>query len=236
VIDARLAPASAAISRDVVAARPRRPMHRRVAASNELGVSFIRTYDPSVRDDDRWAILAGVVVLLAGAALAAARFWGEAPPARDLECAVGAIAFGAVVAAPGVLALLSVHDRPALALPAALVLLPLSFISFALVTLPLLVPAVLLFRRYVRAPGPKGRDAATTFAVALLLVTAGLALFAHEDPRSWTTATESGSTSDVVTYAEAAVAVGLAGAAVAGGWWATRPRQPGDGSSQITEM
>ena len=92
----------------------------------------------------------GCVVLLAGAALAAARFWGEAPPARGLECAVGALAFGAVAAAPGVLALLSVHDRPALVLPAAVLLVPMSFISFALVTLPLLVPACMLFRRYRR--------------------------------------------------------------------------------------
>ena len=188
-----------------------------------------------MHDDDGWAIFAGAVVLVAGAALAAARYWGEAPPARDLECAVGALAFGAVAAAPGVLALLSVHDRPALALPAALLLVPLSFISFALVTLPLLIPAVLLFRRYLRAPNRTGRDAATTVAVALLLVAAGLALFAHEDPRSWTTATGGGSTSDVVTYAEAAVAVGLAVVAVAGGWWATRPGQPAEGMLQITD-
>ena len=75
----------------------------------------------------------------------------------------------------------------------------------------------------------------TTVAVLALLVAAGLALFAHEDPREWTTATGGVyGTSDVVTYGEAAVAVGLAAAAVAGGWWATRPGQP-EGMLQITD-
>jgi len=99
--------------------------------------------------------ITGGFVIAGGVTLAVVRFLGEVPPGRDLECATGAIAFGAVIAAPGVLALLALHDRPALLLPAAWLLVPLSFISFALVTLPLLIPAYLLFRVYLRSAGPR---------------------------------------------------------------------------------
>lgn len=70
-------------------------------------------------------------MLAGGVALAIVRFFGEVPPGQNIEAAVGATAFGAVIAAPGILALLSLRQRPAMALPAALVLIPLSFLSFA---------------------------------------------------------------------------------------------------------
>jgi hypothetical protein len=163
----------------------------------------------------------GGFVIAAGIMLGLVRFFGEVPPGRDLECAAGAIAFGAVIAAPGVLALLAAHDRPALLLPAAWLLIPLSFISFALVTLPLLVPSFLLFRTYLRtAPDGSGwRTAATTVTVLVLLVEAGIALFANDDPREWVTATAVYGTSDVITYAEAAASLALTTTALAAGWW-----------------
>jgi hypothetical protein len=124
-----------------------------------------------------------------------------------------------VFAAPGVLALLAEPDRPALLLPAAFLLIPLSFVSFALVTLPLLIPSYLLFRTYVRtaAPGHGWRTAATATVVLGLLVAATVSLFAHDDPREWTTDRAIYGTSDVITYAEAAVSLALTVTAIAAG-------------------
>src|SRR4051794_443880 len=68
----------------------------------------------------------GVVVVAAGLGLAALRFAGGTPAEQGLEGAIGALALGAVVAAPGVLAILAVRDRTVLLLPAAIILIPLS--------------------------------------------------------------------------------------------------------------
>lgn len=170
-------------------------------------------------------LVSGGLVVVAGMAFAMVRFFGEAPPAQTIEAAVGAAAFGAVIAAPGVLALLALRDRPALLLPAAVLLVPLSFLSFALATLPLLVPALLLLRAFARAElrQPGWRVAATSIVVVTLLLAAVAAFFVHDDPRHYTTDTASYSTSDIVTYAEAALSSALAASAVAIGWVCTRP-------------
>lgn len=165
--------------------------------------------------------MTGVFVIAAGVAFALVRFCGEHQLARNLETAVGAVAFGAVIAAPGVLALLALRGRPALLLPAALLLIPLSFLSFALVTLPLLIPAFLLLRIYVRDAGNGSgrlRTAATTIVVLLLLVAALVALLAHEDPREFVGESATFGTSDIVTYAEAALSLVLASVALSVGW------------------
>lgn len=175
----------------------------------------------------RLILVTATLVLAGGVVFALVRFYGEAAPLRTFETVVVAIAFGAVIGAPGLLALLALDDRPALLLPAAIVLVPLSFLSFALVTLPLLVPAVLFVRACARAtPASATRQtAATTVSVVLLLVAALLALFAHDDPRHYMTATTSGGTSDVVSYAEAAVSLTCTTLAVlAGRWSAPRVR------------
>ncbi|MFP3901782.1 MAG: hypothetical protein ACLFXM_13080 [Acidimicrobiia bacterium] len=168
----------------------------------------------------------GGLVIAAGVGFGVLRFAGEVPPAQDLEAAMGATAFGAVIAAPGVLALLALRDRPALLVPAAVLLIPLSFLSFALVTLPLLIPAFLLLRAYLRAAhtGSGWRAALTTVVVLTLLVAALAALFAHEDPREYRTETSGYSTSDIVTYGEAGLSLGLTATAIVAGWWlAARP-------------
>jgi hypothetical protein len=174
------------------------------------------------------------LIIAAGVALAFVRFYGEVPPGQDLEAATGALAFGAVFAAPGVLALLAEPDRPGLLLPAACLLVPLSFVSFALVTLPLLIPAFMLFRAYARAasPGHGWRTVATTAAVLALLVAATIALFARDDPREWVTERSVYSTSDVVTYAEAALSLGLTLTAIAAGHAlaAIRGARPSEGT------
>lgn len=166
----------------------------------------------------------GGFVIAAGVAFTLVRFFGKAPPARNLETALGAVAFGAVIAAPGVLALLAVPDRPALLVPAAVVLVPLSFLSFALVTLPLLIPAVLLIRAWARTapPGTAGQAALVTVTVVLPLLAALLALFANQDPREYRTDDAGYSTSDIVTCAESALSLGLSALAVAAGRFLTR--------------
>lgn len=138
--------------------------------------------------------ITGGLVVAAGVAFGLVRFFGEAPPGQNLEAAAAAITFGSVIAALGTLALLAVHDRPALLLPAALLLVPLSFLAFALVTLPLLIPAYLLLRTCAQATreGSGWRVAATTSVVLVFLVAALVALFAHEDPREFATETACG--------------------------------------------
>ncbi len=131
-------------------------------------------------------------------------------------------ALGAVVAVPGILVLMARVDRPLLLLPAATLLFPLSFLSFAGVLLPLLIAAALLFvsfgRRSTGRTTQGGRAALTAVVVIVLLMAAVVTLFVHEDPRSYTTATGGGSTSDVVTMAESLISLALSSAAIAAGW------------------
>jgi hypothetical protein len=175
----------------------------------------------------------GGVIGAAGLAVVALRFLGRSPAESGVEAWAGAVALGAIVAAPGVLALLALSDRPALLLPAATVLIPVSFLSFAGVLLPLLVPAVLLSIAYGRRSGAQPTDrlrtAATLAWVLVLLVAAGVALFVHQDPRSYVTATAEGSTSDVITAAEALVSLGLVATAIVGGWTLAAPHPRTDG-------
>jgi hypothetical protein len=169
----------------------------------------------------------GGLVLAAGAALELVRLEGDGRFVSGLEAAIGALAFAAVIAVPGALALLSLADRPALLLPAGILLIPLSVVSFAGVTLPLLIPAVMLLVAYGRrSPGRgayPGQAGVCALVVLVLVVAAFLALFAHDDPRSYSTATGGGSTSDVVTMAEAMVSLALSATAVGSAWLLGRP-------------
>ena len=185
-------------------------------------------YVAPTAEPDRLAVVVAVLLVLAGLGIASLRFFGGSPPEQHLYDLLGALALGAIVAAPGVLALLARYDRPALLLPAGVVLIPLSFLSFALVTLPLLIPAVMLFVDYARRSRthPVGwkRATAVTVLVLALLVGALLALVVHQDPREYTTATASYGTSDVITAAEALVSLALVGAALAMAWVLAAPR------------
>jgi len=176
-----------------------------------------------------FVLAVGAFVVAAGLALAALRFVGGIPPEQGVEGAVGSFALGAVVAAPGVLAMLAVRGRPALLLPAAIVLIPLSFLSVALVTLPLLIPAVMLMIGYGRRssgrPEPRGKTSGTLLAVFVLLAAAVVILFIHQDPRSYTTSTGGGSTSDVITFFESLPSLALTACAVASGWVLAAPRR-----------
>lgn len=168
----------------------------------------------------------GAVVVSAGGGLALLRLIGGAPELRGVEAASGAFALGAVMAAPGVLALLSLVERPALLLPAGVLLVPLSFVSFAGVTLPLLIPAVMLLVAYGRrcsGPGTyPGQAGVCVVVVVVLVLAAFLALFANEDPRRYSTPTGGGSTSDVITVAESLGSLALTAAALGAGWFLAR--------------
>lgn len=183
------------------------------------------------------SFIGGVAMFLvmAGGGLAAIRFVGASPVEDGVEGALGSLALGAPVMAAGVLTVLALGDRAVLLLAAAVVLVPMSFLSFALVTLPLLVPAVVLFIAYRRRssiePTLGARVAATLAVVVALLVAAVAALFVHQDPRAYTTPTVSGATSDVITTVEALISLALSTAGVAAGWYLAAPgrRRRGDG-------
>lgn len=164
----------------------------------------------------------GGMVVVAAVALGLLRFAAGTPAEQGFEGLLAAIALASVVAAPGVAALLALVDRPALLLPAGVVLIPLSALSFAGATLPLLIPAIMLFvaygRRSAAQPVGAGRATLTTVAVLGLLVAATVALFVHQDPRTFSTANGSGGVSNVVSIEESLTSLSLTGAAVSAGW------------------
>ena len=112
---------------------------------------------------------------------------------------------------------------------AGTVLVPCSLISFAGLTLPLLVPAVMLLvtgarRSDARSDRPCAPVAVTTLVVLRAGGRGGLALIAHDDPRTCDP-TSSGGTSDVVTVAESLLYLGLLSLAAVAAWcWPVRWR------------
>jgi len=170
--------------------------------------------------DRRLATGIGWGLVAVGAGLSVVPWYGTEPPLRTAESALASVAFGALVAGPGVLALVGVRTgRPGMLLPAAIALVPLSFLSFALVTLPLLVPSVLLFRLSVRTT-PDGR---WTRALAAGLVGAGQLLVALgcfvalRTDRSYTLADGSGggSTTGWVPWTTSALVLTLVATTIA---------------------
>ncbi len=178
----------------------------------------------------------GVLVIVAGCALGVLRL-ADASPGEPIGTGlIESFALGLVIAAPGMLALLARYDRPAMMLPAAVVLIPCSFLSFALVTLPLLVPAVMLFIGYHRRSRshPIGwlRATTLTLAVLVLLIAALAALLSHQDPRSYSDGSTQTGISDVITAAEALASLSLIAAALGVGWvLAAHPDSRGGGGS-----
>jgi hypothetical protein len=178
------------------------------------------------------AVVAGIgwFIIAGGVAIGVVRYGGVGAAERAMEGPWGGLALGAVVAAPGVLVLLALRDRPVLLLPAAIVLVPLSFLSFAGILLPLLVVAGLLVAAYARRSASHPLEASRTGLVALavvgFLIAAPISLFVHLDPRQYTTPTESGGTSDVITPLETLICFAFIAAAIVTGWLATAPDRP----------
>lgn len=141
-----------------------------------------------------------------------------------------AIAFGIVIATPAFLALMARHRRPGLYLASGLVLLPMSFLSFAGVTLPLIFVAAMAFVAYGRHADEEIPMvwAPLTALVLFILAIASIAvlLFAGgDDPRCVSTATSTSCTSDVITDGEALAALGIVVVMVAAGWFLSKPRR-----------
>jgi hypothetical protein len=161
----------------------------------------------------------GVGIVLTMATIAGLlRASGTPSPERAVAGDWGTIAFALVVATPAVLALVGSHDRPWLLAAAAVLLVPMCFLSFSFLFFPLIVPSVLFLSDAITRPRPEPRRVAQcTGAVlsALFVIAAVLSLFAHTDAVSWSTATQSGTASDVITSTEALTAVGFLVAAVA---------------------
>jgi hypothetical protein len=146
------------------------------------------------------------------------RLAGTSSPERSAAGDWGTLALILVILAPAALALIGMDDRPWFLVLAGLLLLPMCFLSFSFLFFPLVVPAVLFLTDAVvrprRDPHPLAQCGGALLS-ALFVIAAVLSLFAHRDPVSWSTATQSGSTSDVITIQEALTSIGFLVAAVA---------------------
>jgi hypothetical protein len=156
--------------------------------------------------------------------------WADDSP----EPLLGSVALGAVVTGPGLLGLLGLWHRSDLWLAAAWSAFPLAFLSA--VIFPVLVVATAVFLwAWVKRPNTINRPwlpgAACAAVVAGCLVGAVVPLFfTPDDPRSWTSGTTSGYSSDVITNGEALVSLTATALALTAGWMfatptATRRRQ-----------
>jgi cytochrome bd-type quinol oxidase subunit 2 len=170
------------------------------------------------RDPGRGAVLGGVAIVvtmavLGGLIIAA----GSDEPEHAAAGAWPALAIACLIATPGVFALLGLRGRPWLLTAAGFVLFPMCFLSFSVLFLPLVVPAVIFLTVAIVRPRKRPRPWAQCLAAVLSLVfvvAALVSLFAHEDPVEWHTATESGSASDVITMQEALTSLGFVVAAI----------------------
>lgn len=189
--------------------------------------------------DDRLVVGTAAVTIALAATLGIVRFLGgNSHLERGVEGLLASSAFAGLLAAPGLLALLSRHDRPALLVPAGIGAILLSTIAMSGVTLPLLIPGVLLVVAYGRRAGD-GTQSRAPVGVVNLVVVAGLAaavaalFLGHDDPRSYATATGGGGTGDVVTWWESLCGLSLTAMALAAGWClaAPRPHRPSQPSA-----
>jgi hypothetical protein len=187
------------------------------------------------RRRDRVSTICAALVFLVAALIAVVCVMAADEAETGPEVALRAAAISGLVAAPGILVVLARADRPSLLVTAGVALLPVSMISFAGLALPVLIPAVVLLvagarRSDARPDRPCAPTAVTTLVVLTLVVVAGLALFAHDDPRSWQHGEVSGSTSDVVTVAESLLSLGLGSLAICAAWYLATPvtRRAGD--------
>lgn len=170
----------------------------------------------------------GLIGLVLGLGFTALLIANRSDAADQLSRVLGALALGLLYTLPGALALLG-RRRPALYLAAGVLGVPLSFTSFAGVTLPLLLPAGMALVAY----GRRSADVVPRVAapvIAMLAIAFGLGSFyvtflLHEDPRC--RAIENGTTcsSDVVTSPEALAGLGLTGLAIASTWVLAGPRR-----------
>jgi hypothetical protein len=195
--------------------------------------------------DHRLVARGAILGLVAAVGLGLLGFVNSGPLERELEV-LGTFALALVYATPSLLAFLSLRGRPILLLAAILLGLLASFSAFSGVTLVLLVPTGMWATAYIRLlrlghrPRPLG-ILAVGLAVGAVLASF-FALFLQDDAVCWKIdshgqvtqvpdqpgpgvgvgvgededVVESGCTSDVITAAEALLAMGLVGAGLLG--------------------
>lgn len=155
-------------------------------------------------------IVASIGVVLGGVALVFVHFYGGS--AGDPEGWFSALGFAAPFIGVGLLALVgTLRKRPSLVLVSGVALIPMSVLSIVL--FPLIVPAVLLIVRSTRERfNPQDLVLPAVLASGLVVVLAILVF--HQDPVSWSTSDGGGSSSDIVTSLEAAIATSATAAVV----------------------
>lgn len=136
----------------------------------------------------RIAIVAIVLSFALAIGVGILRTINAEPVERSAELA-GNVAFTVVFAAPALLALLSLRDRPSLLVAAGVLDLGLAFVTLiSLVGLVFVPPAVMFFigaGRMGRAGTRPWRSIAAVLVSVTLGAVAFLALFAREDPVCW---------------------------------------------------
>jgi hypothetical protein len=163
------------------------------------------------------AVIVGVAITMAMAGVAGLVYdMGSDAGERSVAGPWGSLAFTAVIAAPAVVAVIGFQARPWVLGAAGVVQIPMVLLSFSFLFIPLWIPAVIFITQATLAPPTARRSPWQPLAAAagaLFLVASPLCLFVHQDPVSWSTANGSGSSSDVVTATEAALALACIAAA-----------------------
>lgn len=184
--------------------------------------------------EPRWRRIVGVCgggVVANGAVFGAIAVAGR----EEVDPVLGLVTLGAVIATPGVLALMGLRDRPDLWLAAAIAALPLAFLSFAGVAFPLAPVAVVLWYAWAKHgvldwARPLVPAGVLVPLLVILQLGAAVALFLSDDPASWTTADGGGSTSDVITNGEAGLSLGAIAAVLVAAWVLSTPRRLAEAS------
>jgi hypothetical protein len=156
------------------------------------------------------ALAVGVVITLLLAAVAGLLFEAGADPGeRSVTGPWGSLAFTVVIAGPAVVAVIGYYGRPWILGAAGAALFPRMWLSFSFLFFPLVVPGVIFIIQAasMRRGAHRSRWQPVAAAVSwFLLLAAPLCLLVHQDPRTWS-ATGGGSTSDIVTATESALAI-----------------------------
>ena len=157
------------------------------------------------------ALAVGVAVTLLMAAVAGiVHYAGSEPGERSVTGPWSALAFTVAIAAPAVVAVIGSLGRPWVLGAAGVAQLPMLWLSFSPLFFPLLVPALIFLTQgssMARGLRRSRWQPVAATVTALFILAAPLCLIVHQDPASWSTPTGgSGSTSNVITATESALA------------------------------
>ena len=172
-------------------------------------------------------LVAAVVAVAMGTALGVLRA-ANGGAVTGVEGVLPQVAFAAAMASPGLFGLLGVR-RPVAAVAGGVAGLPLSFVAMSMVTVPLLVPSMLLIMsphtRDVPEPPPWRVLAAVVGGVATC-IGAFACLYLRADPASYSLRGGGGSTSDTITPGEAGLSLVVLAIGLAAVWSLAKPAHP----------